>query len=491
MSIKPDALDWWFNTNKNVMLVGRHGVGKTAMIKACFERHGLVHNETYLYFSASTLDPWVDLIGCPKEVRDEEGRLYLDIVRPKNLYHGKIVAIFFDEFNRSPKKVRNAVMELLQFKSINGFRFPDLKCVWTAVNPESDDVYDVEKVDPAQEDRFHIIKEIPYECDFDFFVSRFGQEHAATSIEWWNALPDAEKNKISPRRLEYALDEFIAGGDVRDILPVSSNIPKLLQSLKNGSVETKIKSLFESKNESDSKLYLSKDNNSTSAVPHIIKNDDYMKFFLPLIHKEKLMSLLISNDDVFKHISKNWQAYPIFESLLQSGLLSKNQLLKKKIQNVFARSQREKFNSLKNKGKDIADSIPPLEPFKPTALRPKDGLCNLLSSLHMTNMKLISKKFDSYKKLCFEIPEQISKDECLSVLIFLNAICENSSTSTLLSQELHGLPNVANFLLSKLHKMAATQGFDFDEIINDPKYKSILLLSGVGLVNDFSESECI
>lgn len=126
MSIRPETLDWWFNTNKNVMLIGRHGVGKTAMIKSCFERHGLKHNETYLYFSASTLDPWVDLIGCPKEVKDEDGRVYLDIVRPKNLYQGKIVAIFFDEFNRSPKKVRNAVMELLQFKSINGFKFPEI-----------------------------------------------------------------------------------------------------------------------------------------------------------------------------------------------------------------------------------------------------------------------------------------------------------------------------------------------------------------------------
>jgi len=156
--------------------------------------------------------------------------------------------IFFDEFNRSPKKVRNAVMELLQFKSINGFKFPDLKCVWTAVNPEKDDLYDVEKIDPAQQDRFQIVKEIPYACDRDFFISKFGEDVTSASLEWWDDLPETEKNLVSPRRLEYALDEFVLGGNLRDILPASCNVTKLLQSLKTGSVQKKLESLHRDQN---------------------------------------------------------------------------------------------------------------------------------------------------------------------------------------------------------------------------------------------------
>lgn len=448
MSIRPETLDWWFKTNKNVMLIGRHGVGKTAMIKACFERHGLKHNETYLYFSASTLDPWVDLIGCPKEVKDEEGKIYLDIVRPKNLYQGKIVAIFFDEFNRSPKKVRNAVMELLQFKSINGFKFPDLKCVWTAVNPEKDELYDVEKIDPAQQDRFQIIKEIPYACDRDFFLSKFGEDITSASIEWWDDLPDAEKNLVSPRRLEYALDEFVLGGNLRDILPVSCNVTKLLQSLKTGSVQKKLENLFNDKNISESKLFLSNENNTNVAFPHIMVDEKYMSFFLPLFHKEKLVSYMTMYDKVFDHIAKEFETNVLYENILRESLIGQNNILRAKIQKVFAKKHKEKIGMTEKKELVASPSVQTM--FSPTAVRSKDGVFDLLTKLHLTDFRVIEKKIESITILQTELPNDLSKEEAESALVFCGKIVESSSKNTLSSTSLSSVFNIINFLIDKL-----------------------------------------
>lgn len=167
----------FYNNRQNVLLIGKHGVGKTAMIKKVFEDAGLILGESYLYFSASTLDPWTDLIGVPKEIIDEDGDRVLDFVRPKALSkNSKIEAIFFDEYNRAPKKIRNAIMELIQFKSINGKKFPNLKVVWAAINPETEEeIYDVEKLDPAQKDRFEIPLPIPYECDSDYFAKNMAK----------------------------------------------------------------------------------------------------------------------------------------------------------------------------------------------------------------------------------------------------------------------------------------------------------------------------
>ena len=46
----------------------------------------------------------------------------------------KIIDIF-DELNRAKPKVRNAVMELIQFRSINGIKFNNLRMIWAAINP--------------------------------------------------------------------------------------------------------------------------------------------------------------------------------------------------------------------------------------------------------------------------------------------------------------------------------------------------------------------
>ena len=78
-TVRDEKLDFWLEHEQNVLFVGKHGVGKTAMIKSCFERHDLVLGETFLYFSASTLDPWVDLVGVPKErITDKRGQILPD-----------------------------------------------------------------------------------------------------------------------------------------------------------------------------------------------------------------------------------------------------------------------------------------------------------------------------------------------------------------------------------------------------------------------------
>lgn len=114
--IPQQKLDFWVENNMNVLLKAKHGVGKTHIITDTFKRHNL----NYLYFSGSTMDPWVDFVGVPKEFTDENGVTFLDLVRPKSFAYDDVQAIFIDELNRSPAKVRNAIMELLQFKSING-----------------------------------------------------------------------------------------------------------------------------------------------------------------------------------------------------------------------------------------------------------------------------------------------------------------------------------------------------------------------------------
>lgn len=218
-------LKFWIDNNLNVLFVGEHGVGKTARVKQAFDKAGL----NWLYFSAATLDPWVDFIGIPKETEDPEtGIKYIDLVRPKPFAEDTVEAIFIDELNRSHKKVRNAVMELVQFKSINGKPFKNLRIIWGAINPEnrledsSELEYDVERLDPAQKDRFEIHVDVPFAPDRAYFLSKHGPKSEA-AMAWWKDLPSNVQKLVSPRRLDYALGVVAKGGDIRDVLPFSLN----------------------------------------------------------------------------------------------------------------------------------------------------------------------------------------------------------------------------------------------------------------------------
>jgi|TARA_B110000495_G_C23000958_1_gene590730 hypothetical protein len=298
MNLKPNNFDFWIENNLNVLLRGKHGVGKTAMVVQAFEKNNL----KYKYFSASTMDPWVDFIGVPKEKTDENGNSYLDLVRPKEFQDDEVEAIFMDEFSRAHKKVRNAVMELIQFKSINGRKFKNLKIVWAAINPEDDDDfnYDVDALDPAQEDRFHVHVEVPYKPDVSWFRNEFGTELANSAVSWWNELPPKVQNHVSPRRLEYALTVYGAKGNLRHVLPGSSNVSKLMRVLTSGPIEDKLVALASRKKLVDARDFIKVENNYRDGLPYIIKSKKLRDFFVPLFGNEKLSNLMATENEVYK-----------------------------------------------------------------------------------------------------------------------------------------------------------------------------------------------
>lgn len=235
-AITVDTLKKYLDANLNVLMIGERGVGKSAMVMQTFEKASL----NYRYFSASTLDPWVDLVGTPAKV-EQDGKKFIELVRPEWVVKDDIEAIFFDEMNRAPDKVLNAMLELIQFKSINGYKFPKLRVVWAAINPETEDhQYSVNHLDPAHLDRFHVHLHLPFDVNEDFFFKKFPSVIARNLIDWWNEMPSEIRKLVSPRRLEYLGDAAIKGMSFEHFVDSKTNISKLRTLLKDAPFLSKV-----------------------------------------------------------------------------------------------------------------------------------------------------------------------------------------------------------------------------------------------------------
>lgn len=296
--IKMDKLLFWLSKRYNVLLEGKHGIGKTAVILEAFKKAGL----NYAYFSGSTMDPYIDFCGVPIKI-DENGQSHIELIRPQNIHRG-IQAIFIDEYNRTHKKIRNATMELIQFGTINGVKiFDDLQVVWAAINPDSDEdisVYDTDRLDPAQKDRFHVHVSLPYKCDYDYFSSVYGANVAKSAIQWWDDLPTLEKDKVSPRRLDYTLKIWKDGGDIRDALPQTSSPHKLVNILAIGPAEAKLETLIGKTEEA--KKFFANENNYNYALKSLIANSKFLKEFTALLPNEKIVILYQTESKVKQFI---------------------------------------------------------------------------------------------------------------------------------------------------------------------------------------------
>lgn len=284
--IPKSKLKFWVDNNCNVLLIGKHGVGKTAKVKEVVKKRKL----KALYFSCATLDPWVDFIGIPMKA-EKDGVTYLELIRPKAFAFDNVEFIFLDELNRAPPKVQNAVLELIQFGSINGKKFKKLKMVWGAINPppknSSDTNYHVEELDPAMITRFQVRFHVPFKLDEDFYVEKHGQKIYDAMNPFWEALPEGLKDEFPPRSLDYALDMLKLGGDVEDSLP--EGIPKqhFLRALNGSGVKKRevkasgvsVKELFNTLDPAKIKVLIAANASSLDTLTANLSNEEFVKLY--------------------------------------------------------------------------------------------------------------------------------------------------------------------------------------------------------------------
>ena len=504
-------LDFWVKKNKNVLFIGKHGVGKTAMVKDTFDRHGL----NWRYFSASTMDPWVDFIGVPREKTEnkipeqfeiikelasinpslahewvqsnwklspesarnvvnhtlnrQEGLTYLDLVRPQTFAAGEVEALFFDEYNRSPKKVRNAVMELIQFKSINGLKFPKLRFVWAAINPDDDEggTYDVERLDPAQADRYHVSVEVPYRPNTDWFRTKYGQRIADAAVQWWDELSDEDKDRISPRRLQYALDVYEERGDMRDILPFTVNVSKLSTALNTGPTTEKLEVLMKSKDVAEARNFLQNENNYASAMKYIPKSETLTAYFFPLLSKEKLSALMNEDDKSCNYIIANTDKIPVFKAVCKEIInANTNARLAKKIRRTLTENE-ELAKAF------AADEVSTAD--KPHFNKGKEkSWSTTLSSLKnvVRNAPNLKTRISAYEEINSNISEKQTADQALETLEVLNELFKDNLLNVK-SETFQNLVGIINNCIAAIHN---NTGWGWAAILNNhgARFKSLL-----------------
>jgi hypothetical protein len=448
MWISDKKLDFWIDHDLNVLFIGEKGVGKTSMVKDAFARKKL----NWLYFSSPTMDPWVDFVGVPRAVRDPKtGMEYLDLLLPRVFQDDEVEAMFFDEWNRAPKKVRNACMELIQFKSINGRKFKRLRMIWVAINPDDENSteYDVEPLDPAQKDRFQVHIHIPYKCSRDYFEGKYGAELAKAAISWWDNLKPVPQKLVSPRRLDYALEIYGMGGDLRDVLPVDDgiNVNELLTIMSSGPIPEKLAALHKSGDHKESAAWLRSENNLHAALSYILKKEEYKAFFLPDFPDERLAALIVENEDVTKYVTTNAEV-PKFRQILRHIVSARqNEAVIVRIKNQLKQAHR-------------AETVFALTISKPDPPHFKRGasLPYYRSVLNKAKASLTTQNTTYYRKLHYQaiadnLPEQLEVTEAMETLDFVNTFVEKSQMDTILKAG--GLIGIVNHCMQRI---VAAQG---------------------------------
>ena len=139
--------------SQNIMLVGKHGIGKSRILEDFFEARG---EKIVTLFLGQMSDPG-DLIGLP-HLDEASGRteFMLPYWFPTD---GKPVVLFLDELNRARPEVLQTVMDLTLNRKLAGKSLPEGSRIISAVNGGSE--YQLTDLDPALVSRFNIYEFAP------------------------------------------------------------------------------------------------------------------------------------------------------------------------------------------------------------------------------------------------------------------------------------------------------------------------------------------
>lgn len=150
--------------DQNVMLVGRHGIGKSQIIANHFRERGMT---VVSFFLGQMSDPG-DLIGLLHKDHETGRSEFL----PPYWWptDGKPIVLFLDELNRARPEILQSVMDLALNKILAGKRLPEGSVIISAVN--EGDEYQLTDLDPALVSRFNLYEFDPTVDDWLLWAER-------------------------------------------------------------------------------------------------------------------------------------------------------------------------------------------------------------------------------------------------------------------------------------------------------------------------------
>lgn len=160
---------------QNVMLIGKHGLGKSEILRRFYEQeHGM---SVVAFFLGQMSDPG-DLIGLMHKDETTGRSVFL----PPYWWpvDDRPIVLFLDELNRARPEVLQSVHELALNKTLAGKRLPEGSVVISAVN--EGDEYQLTDLDPALVSRFNLYEFAPTVQDWLVWAAENGVDGRVLSF---------------------------------------------------------------------------------------------------------------------------------------------------------------------------------------------------------------------------------------------------------------------------------------------------------------------
>lgn len=159
---------------QNIMLTGRHGIGKSQILTNYFESKGM---RVVALFLGQMSDPG-DLLGLPTK---DEATGKTTFMPPYWFpVDGQPVVLFLDELNRARPEILQTVMDLVLNRKLAGRLLPEGSRIISACN--DGDEYQLTDLDPALVSRFNIYTFRPSVEEWLLWATRKGLDERVTAF---------------------------------------------------------------------------------------------------------------------------------------------------------------------------------------------------------------------------------------------------------------------------------------------------------------------
>lgn len=216
--------------DQNIMLAGRHGIGKSEILTEYFSKSGM---KVIALFLGQMSDPG-DLIGLPNK---DEKTGKTEFMPPYWFpVDGKPIVLFLDELNRARPEVLQTIMDLALNRKLAGKNLPKGSRIIAAVNEGEE--YQLTDLDPALVSRFNIFRFEPSVEEWILWAQEKNVDSRVISFirdngTWLDKDPSQEEgedtglDKTPDRRAWKRVSDVIKGKEdieKNDILLISSII---------------------------------------------------------------------------------------------------------------------------------------------------------------------------------------------------------------------------------------------------------------------------